>query len=452
MQETFASYVATLRKSKGLTQKELASCLGFTPQGISRFESLDSSFDLRLIPKLCQSLDISFTELCARQKEGTHYVEFDLDLDNLCTRIKATREAKGITQGALSESAQITSRSLRSYESGDSLPSFQTLTRICECLGVSVISLFAKPNEEKEDPPASVSPSTRFHWWSHISKSAMIPVIAILIAIAVLGVGLPVGLSINSNRAQENIALDSGNQPPSDSRGTPYLPSSSKKRECPNYLSVDIASNDFASLGEEIEFVLYDPDANVSLAGIQEDEISLSYQGTYEQSSLDIEFDYKGNGKFGATLKSGKSGDMAWINARIGEGEYCPITYLRYVSGEEVIPSSGDPFDDGVVSGPTSISLSRQSKISADIYVTNDGNPVPFSGSIALVDREFPAMKNPYDQEVGVEVLGNELILSFPSPQDIVSDDVYLFVGVDIVEEEGNRLFYLSPWKLHLYH
>ena len=71
---------------------------------------------------------------------------------------------------------------------------------------------------------------------------------------------------------------------------------------------------------------------------------------------------------------------------------------------------------------------------------------------LELCAAAIAAMKNAYDQEIMIESRGNELIVSFPSPQDIVSDDIYLFVGVDIVEEEGNRFFNLSPWKLHLYH
>ncbi len=140
------------------------------------------------------------------------------------------------------------------------------------------------------------------------------------------------------------------------------------------------------------------------------------------------------------------------VTAIFGDRDFSSVTYLRYVDGNSVTPTSGLPFDDGTVSGPSSITLSRQNKASASIFVTEDGSPIEFSGSIAPVDKAFPAMANAYDQDITIEILGNNIEVTFSSPSDIVSDDFYMFIGVDITEGNVHRLFFLKPWKLHLYH
>ncbi len=447
MQQTFAFYVSSLRKARGMTQKDLAERLGFTPQGISRFESTDSSFDLRLIDKLCKVLDVSFQELCFKQIEGTHYQEFDLDLDNLSSRLKAYREKSGLTQTSLAESSHITTRSLRSYENGEQLPSFQTLTRIADSLGLSTFELFIAP-KEKEEPPVTDIASPKPRKWSSRGNIMMASIIVFLLLGVFLGVGLPVGLSLSSSNG--NQAIDNSRN--NGSSISPYLPSSIVKQEYPNFLSVDIPKNDFSSLGEEIEFVLYDPDANFSFYDFNDEEISVAVEPASRESSLDIEFQNIGDGKFKATLKNGKTGDMVWINVYVGDRDFSSVTYLRYVDGNSVTPTRGLPFDDGTVSGPSSITLSRQKKASASIFVTEDGSPIQFSGSIAPVDKTFPAMASAYEQEITIEILGNNVEVTFSSPSDIVSDDFYMFIGVDITEGNVRRLFFLKPWKLHLYH
>lgn len=276
----------------------------------------------------------------------------------------------------------------------------------------------------------------------------MASIIVFLLLGVFLGVGLPVGLSLSSSNGNQTIDNSRNN----GSSISPYLPSSIVKQEYPNFLSVDIPKNDFSSLGEEIEFVLYDPDANFSFYDFNDEEISVAVEPASRESSLDIEFQNIGDGKFKATLKNGKTGDMVWMNVYVGDRDFSSVTYLRYVDGNSVTPTRGLPFDDGTVSGQSSITLSRQNKASASILVTEDGAPIEFSGSIAPVDKTFPAMANAYDQEITIEILGNNVEVTFSSPSDIVSDDFYMFIGVDITEGNDHRLFFLKPWKLHLYH
>ena len=59
----FGSFVAQLRKERGLTQKELAQRLHVTDKAVSKWETGRGFPDLKLLEPLAQALDISLVEL-----------------------------------------------------------------------------------------------------------------------------------------------------------------------------------------------------------------------------------------------------------------------------------------------------------------------------------------------------------------------------------------------------
>ena len=453
-QQSFASYVATLRKNKGLTQKGLAEKLDFTPQGISRFESLDSSFDLRLVDKLCRALDISFQELCARKVNDTHYVPADLDLTHLNIRLSDARKKKGLTQAELAKQAGITSRSLRLYESGESLPSFQTLSRLSTALGLPLEELFFERIEAAEEVPViEEEPIPTPPPYAAKRFTLVMAIAAGLVFAGIVGAALPLGLSALENR-RSHTAINAGDATnPSGSvevsQTVPYSPSyEAPEQEYPNYLSVDMPTNEFSSLGEEIPFTLYDPDGNYSFSGLEEKDIVLFCN----DSTLDIDFAYLGDGAFTATVNEGKTGGIALVEAIIKERTFGPITYFRYVNGDTVSATDSTPFTDGVLSGAESISLSRQRKANARIYLNLNGEPVSFDPSVRLSVQtmSLPAMATYYEEDITIGMDEDGFNIQFSSPWDLVSDDIYFFVGVEIQDGEWTRDFSLKPWHLHL--
>jgi transcriptional regulator with XRE-family HTH domain len=62
-------------------------------------------------------------------------------------RVRELREAKGISQEKLAALADLSSKTVRRAESGDSV-SFRTLTKLARALGVEPPDLFAKPERE----------------------------------------------------------------------------------------------------------------------------------------------------------------------------------------------------------------------------------------------------------------------------------------------------------------
>ncbi len=63
MEMTIGKRIAQYRRQKGLTQEELASTLGVSPQAVSKWENDQTCPDISLLPQLAQLLGITTDEL-----------------------------------------------------------------------------------------------------------------------------------------------------------------------------------------------------------------------------------------------------------------------------------------------------------------------------------------------------------------------------------------------------
>ena len=61
--------IARLRKEKGLTQEELASHMGVSPQAVSKWENDQTCPDISALPKLARLLGVSVDELLSGKEE-----------------------------------------------------------------------------------------------------------------------------------------------------------------------------------------------------------------------------------------------------------------------------------------------------------------------------------------------------------------------------------------------
>lgn len=64
----FARIVSEQRKKKGMTQEELAKCLGITPQAVSKWENSVGLPDVALFPTIAEVLELSIEELFGRPR------------------------------------------------------------------------------------------------------------------------------------------------------------------------------------------------------------------------------------------------------------------------------------------------------------------------------------------------------------------------------------------------
>jgi len=67
--ERIGNFIAQLRREKGLTQKELAECLGVTDKAVSRWETGKGLPDTATLPELARILEVSLEELLQGQRQ-----------------------------------------------------------------------------------------------------------------------------------------------------------------------------------------------------------------------------------------------------------------------------------------------------------------------------------------------------------------------------------------------
>lgn len=62
-QARIGAFIATLRKEKSMTQKEMAQRLGVSDKTVSKWETGRGMPDISIIPSLCKTLEVSVNEL-----------------------------------------------------------------------------------------------------------------------------------------------------------------------------------------------------------------------------------------------------------------------------------------------------------------------------------------------------------------------------------------------------
>ena len=69
MDMTIGKRIAALRKEKGLTQEELATHMGVSPQAVSKWENDQTCPDISALPKLARLLGVTVHELLEGKEE-----------------------------------------------------------------------------------------------------------------------------------------------------------------------------------------------------------------------------------------------------------------------------------------------------------------------------------------------------------------------------------------------
>ena len=71
MEQTIGKRIMTLRKSRGMTQDQLAEKLGVSPQAVSKWENDQTCPDISLLPKLSKILGVTVDELLSGKQAAT---------------------------------------------------------------------------------------------------------------------------------------------------------------------------------------------------------------------------------------------------------------------------------------------------------------------------------------------------------------------------------------------
>lgn len=119
--------IRNFRKERGLTLTELAERLNVSPSYLSSIERNVKKPTIPMLKKISELLNIPVTYLVA-----------DDQPNDLASKIKFFREARGLSLYDLAEISEIAVSSLEAFEKGESAPDLSQLEKIAQALNVTV--------------------------------------------------------------------------------------------------------------------------------------------------------------------------------------------------------------------------------------------------------------------------------------------------------------------------
>ena len=85
------------------------------------------------------------------------------------TRLKSTREDRGLSQSGLALKAGLQAAAISHFETGQRSPSFENLRKLSDALDVSVDYLLGRINEEKHGTGFAAAPRAK-QFFRHVEK------------------------------------------------------------------------------------------------------------------------------------------------------------------------------------------------------------------------------------------------------------------------------------------
>jgi transcriptional regulator with XRE-family HTH domain len=138
------NYVAERRKELALTQSDLAKSLGYTVQGISKFESGDSQISILVLPKLANLLNESIDDLLAEKKnpEPLSTPNPQVDNANLVANLIALRSQHNYSQEKEAALLGVSKRSIINYEQGEGFLPLEALKKLLKIYKISAKAFY----------------------------------------------------------------------------------------------------------------------------------------------------------------------------------------------------------------------------------------------------------------------------------------------------------------------
>ncbi len=99
-QKTIGKFIAVLRKSQGMTQKELAERLGVSDKTVSHWERDESAPDISLIPVIAEIFSVTCDELLRGEKSSSQTAPSDLYNEKILSE-KGEKQIKYLFEKAL---------------------------------------------------------------------------------------------------------------------------------------------------------------------------------------------------------------------------------------------------------------------------------------------------------------------------------------------------------------
>lgn len=125
-------FIQNKRKRFRLTQEELGIKIGYSAQAISKFEEGCASISCFVLPILSESLNFKLDEIVIKRKDVIETSLTPVDLPLLIKQLKLIRLYNKISQNLFSSTLGISTRTVRNYERGISIPPISFLLDLYE--------------------------------------------------------------------------------------------------------------------------------------------------------------------------------------------------------------------------------------------------------------------------------------------------------------------------------
>lgn len=115
-------FIQSKRKRFHLTQEELGIKIGYSAQAISKFEEGCASISCFVLPILAETLNFKLDEIVIKRKDVIETSLTHVTLPLLIKQLKLIRLYNKISQNLFSTTLGISTRTIRNYERGISIP------------------------------------------------------------------------------------------------------------------------------------------------------------------------------------------------------------------------------------------------------------------------------------------------------------------------------------------
>ena len=450
-----------------MTQKELADALCYTPQAISRFESLNSAFPMESILSLCEALDCSLDDIYLRN-EDSHYAPLPFELSELPSLLRKRREQSGKTQDEIASVCGCTAKSVRNYENGAGSISYQFVESFCECLNILPSELIVEPITPQNPPeinPVIIKTHSKRPWIFGIGGSALALVLLAVILIPVIKNNMTKASAnpIANESAATVTSIQETTAPTITTLTTTVTTNTAPKYGLgesggvPGFIQLEQSKRYFDHIGDTIELTLSDAYGDSDLSEIPQN--SIEYSLAIESPTLRVSFKNTGTGKTTMKLLGAQNGEGSSLVINIGGNIFYNVGFFAYRDQTPVYLSSDTnhkrPFVEGGLyhagSNDVDVYLQESNYIAYEIFYQNAEGGYAFVNNPNYMVADA-ALQSPRitEHNWGLAINNSEKYVEIPKQIEI--DDALVIYWVEVQGTTEPYWFALTPLHLHIIH
>ncbi|MCI2068556.1 MAG: helix-turn-helix domain-containing protein [Bacilli bacterium] len=129
---SYSTLIALKRKQLGKSQADLAEAMHYSVQAVAKYEKGQSDISVQSLLVICRFLDIDPDSFLAGKDQNNHTCDLNKEFDGklFASNLRNARLKARLSLDKLAEDLKISSRSLKNYEGGHSVPFLSVFSEI----------------------------------------------------------------------------------------------------------------------------------------------------------------------------------------------------------------------------------------------------------------------------------------------------------------------------------